>query len=211
MRRWLESRGYASRSLRRADEALELARRRADGRRALRLAHAGHDGLWLADQLRREHPDTAVIIATGVNDVRRGRGPAPGRHRLPDEAVRARPAVRSGGARRRVAPRGPRRAAVARTLEGEMRRGGAHLRGRSSLAADVDSDDELDVPAGDADGRPTAMPTRTPIASRRLSASSACALGLADGGSRRRSKAARSCTTSASWRCRKRCSASRRR
>jgi putative nucleotidyltransferase with HDIG domain len=29
----------------------------------------GHDGLWLAAQLRREHPDTAVIIATGLNDV----------------------------------------------------------------------------------------------------------------------------------------------
>jgi putative nucleotidyltransferase with HDIG domain len=29
----------------------------------------GHDGLWLAGQLRREHPDTAVIIATGLNDV----------------------------------------------------------------------------------------------------------------------------------------------
>ena len=33
------------------------------------LRMPGHDGLWLADQLRREHPDTAVIIATGVNDV----------------------------------------------------------------------------------------------------------------------------------------------
>ena len=29
----------------------------------------GRDGLWLTDQVRRDYPDTAVIIATGVSDV----------------------------------------------------------------------------------------------------------------------------------------------
>ena len=26
----------------------------------------GHDGLWLADRIRRDSPETAVIMATGV-------------------------------------------------------------------------------------------------------------------------------------------------
>src|SRR5438876_373966 len=29
----------------------------------------GHDGLWLAQQIRQEWPETAVIMATGVQDV----------------------------------------------------------------------------------------------------------------------------------------------
>jgi putative two-component system response regulator len=29
----------------------------------------GRDGLWLAEQLRRQSPDTAVVMATGVRDV----------------------------------------------------------------------------------------------------------------------------------------------
>ena len=44
------------------------------------LRMPGHDGLWLADQLRREHPDTAVIIATGADGrgVRRSKACATG-------------------------------------------------------------------------------------------------------------------------------------
>jgi response regulator RpfG family c-di-GMP phosphodiesterase len=69
MRRWLESRGYVVVVAAGADKALELL---ADTPTAVALCDLhmpGHDGLWLADQLRREHPDTAVIIATGLNDV----------------------------------------------------------------------------------------------------------------------------------------------
>jgi response regulator RpfG family c-di-GMP phosphodiesterase len=32
----------------------------------------GHDGVWLAEQIRKRHPEVAVIMATGVQDV----GPA---------------------------------------------------------------------------------------------------------------------------------------
>ena len=32
----------------------------------------GHDGIWLAERIREEYPETAVIMATGVQDV----GPA---------------------------------------------------------------------------------------------------------------------------------------
>lgn len=69
MRRWLESRGYVVTVASGADQALE---RLASSPTAVALSDLrmpGHDGLWLVDQLRREHPDTAVIIATGLNDV----------------------------------------------------------------------------------------------------------------------------------------------
>jgi HD-GYP domain-containing protein (c-di-GMP phosphodiesterase class II) len=37
----------------------------------------GHDGLWLAEQLRREHPHTAVILATGFTSLIDPNHPAP--------------------------------------------------------------------------------------------------------------------------------------
>jgi len=69
MRRWLESRGYTVAVAAGADKALELLAAAPTAVALCDLHMPGHDGLWLADQLRREHPDTAVIIATGVNDV----------------------------------------------------------------------------------------------------------------------------------------------
>src|SRR5690606_34421375 len=33
------------------------------------LKMPGHDGMWLLDQLRAEHPDTAVIMLTGFGDT----------------------------------------------------------------------------------------------------------------------------------------------
>ena len=69
MRRWLESRGYAVAVAPGADQALELLAAAPTAVALCDLRMPGHDGLWLADQLRREHPDTAVIIATGLNDV----------------------------------------------------------------------------------------------------------------------------------------------
>ncbi len=29
----------------------------------------GHDGIWLIDQLRREHPDVRIVIATGLEEL----------------------------------------------------------------------------------------------------------------------------------------------
>ena len=69
MRRWLESRGYVVAVAAGADKALELLSAAPTAVALCDLRMPGHDGLWLADQLRREHPDTAVIIATGLNDV----------------------------------------------------------------------------------------------------------------------------------------------
>jgi putative nucleotidyltransferase with HDIG domain len=69
MRRWLESRGYSVAVAAGADKALELLAATPTAVALCDLHMPGHDGLWLADQVRREHPDTAVIIATGVSDV----------------------------------------------------------------------------------------------------------------------------------------------
>jgi cyclic di-GMP phosphodiesterase len=69
MRRWLESRGYSVSVAPEADTALEMMAVTPTAVALCDLRMPGHDGLWLTDQLRREHPDTAVIIATGVNDV----------------------------------------------------------------------------------------------------------------------------------------------
>jgi cyclic di-GMP phosphodiesterase len=69
MRRWLESRGYAVATAAGAEKALEVMATSPTAVALCDLRMPGHDGLWLADRLRREHPDTAVIIATGVQDV----------------------------------------------------------------------------------------------------------------------------------------------
>jgi putative nucleotidyltransferase with HDIG domain len=69
MRRWLESRGYTVAVAAGADKALELLAAAPTAVALCDLRMPGHDGLWLAEKLRREHPDTAVIIATGANDA----------------------------------------------------------------------------------------------------------------------------------------------
>jgi cyclic di-GMP phosphodiesterase len=69
MKRWIESQGYAVRVAAGAAEALTLLADALAGVVICDLRMPGHDGLWLVDLLRREHPDVAVIIATGVNDV----------------------------------------------------------------------------------------------------------------------------------------------
>jgi putative nucleotidyltransferase with HDIG domain len=69
MRRWLESRGYSVAVAAGADIALEVMAAAPTAVALCDLHMPGRDGLWLADQLRREHPDTAVIIATGINDM----------------------------------------------------------------------------------------------------------------------------------------------
>ena len=89
-----------------ADKALELLAATPTAVALCDIRMPGPRRPVAGGQLRREHPETAVIIATGAA----GRGPAveslrPGRRRLPDQAVRARPSVRSGVAGRGVAPR----------------------------------------------------------------------------------------------------------
>jgi putative nucleotidyltransferase with HDIG domain len=69
MRRWLESRGYAVTVAGDADEALQCLAQAPAAVVVCDLRMPGQGGLWLTDLLRREFPDIAVVIATGVNDV----------------------------------------------------------------------------------------------------------------------------------------------
>ncbi len=74
--RWAESFGYVAHQAPDADTALSLM----DGSRisvaVCDVRMPGHDGLWLAGEIRGRHPDIAVILATGADDgrvARRGR------------------------------------------------------------------------------------------------------------------------------------------
>ena len=107
----------------------------------------GHDGLWLArPDSARALPETAVIMATGVQDV----GPAVtslrqgvidyltkpfGRDRLSEAVMRG----------HRVAPRGPRLAPLARNAragDGDPARAPER---RASARLTIDTDDALDA------------------------------------------------------------------
>jgi cyclic di-GMP phosphodiesterase len=69
MRRWLESRGYQVSVASGAETALAVMAASPTAVALCDLRMPGHDGVWLTDQLRRAHPETAVIIATGVTDL----------------------------------------------------------------------------------------------------------------------------------------------
>ncbi len=69
MSRWLESGGYSVITASNAEEAL---RRLETSKPAVALCDIrmpGHDGIWLAERIRQRYPETAVIMATGVQDV----------------------------------------------------------------------------------------------------------------------------------------------
>ena len=69
LRAWLESVGYTVSLAASADEALRSLHTAPTAVMVCDLRMPGHDGLWLTDQVRKGFPETAVIIATGVNDV----------------------------------------------------------------------------------------------------------------------------------------------
>jgi len=72
MARWLESGGYSVVTASSAEEALDRLETAAPAVALCDIRMPGHDGLWLADRIRQAHPETAVIMATGLQDV----GPA---------------------------------------------------------------------------------------------------------------------------------------
>ena len=67
--RWLTSGGYDVDTAATADEALDRVHERAPAVALCDIRMPGHDGLWLAQHIRRDAPETAVIMATGVQDV----------------------------------------------------------------------------------------------------------------------------------------------
>ncbi|MEP6917911.1 MAG: HD domain-containing phosphohydrolase, partial [Acidobacteriota bacterium] len=69
MTRWLQSGGYAVRSAATAEEALGRLESMPAAVALCDIRMPGRDGLWLAERIRSQYPETAVIMATGVQDV----------------------------------------------------------------------------------------------------------------------------------------------
>lgn len=69
MARWVASLGLQPKTAATADEALATLRTRHYDLAVIDVMMPGHDGLWLASQLQRDHPHTAVIIATADTNL----------------------------------------------------------------------------------------------------------------------------------------------
>ena len=67
--RWLAGVGYDVQTAASADEALRRVHDRPPAVALCDIRMPGRDGLWLAQHIRRDAPETAVIMATGVQDV----------------------------------------------------------------------------------------------------------------------------------------------
>ena len=66
---WITSLGYTAKSAGDAESALDVLNSTHVEVAVCDIRMPGHDGVWLIDQVRREHPTTAVIIATGLPDM----------------------------------------------------------------------------------------------------------------------------------------------
>jgi putative two-component system response regulator len=69
MARWVTSLGLRPKTASSADEALEALREQHCDLAVIDVMMPGHDGLWLATQLQRDHPHTAVVIATAYTEL----------------------------------------------------------------------------------------------------------------------------------------------
>jgi putative nucleotidyltransferase with HDIG domain len=77
MSRWVAALGLRPQTAASADEALETMRRQDYDLAVIDVMMPGHDGLWLAGELRREHPHTAVVLATADTDLLNGEAQQP--------------------------------------------------------------------------------------------------------------------------------------
>ena len=77
MARWVVSLGLNARTAANADEALATLHTEPCELAVIDIRMPGHDGLWLADELRRRHPDTAVVLATAYAALLDGEPSAP--------------------------------------------------------------------------------------------------------------------------------------
>ena len=68
MARWVSSLGLESSTAGNSDEALERLRARHHDLAVIDIMMPGRNGLWLAGELRRDHPDTAVVLATAYTE-----------------------------------------------------------------------------------------------------------------------------------------------
>lgn len=69
MARWLRALDFDVVAVGSAEDALATMKGRSIAVALCDIRMPGRDGLWLAEQVRRLSPDTAVVMATGVQDV----------------------------------------------------------------------------------------------------------------------------------------------
>ena len=73
--RWVESLGLQSCTAATAEEAVETLDAQHCDLAIIDIMMPGKNGLWLASELRRTHPDTAVVLATANEDMVRNAPP----------------------------------------------------------------------------------------------------------------------------------------
>jgi len=69
MARWVTALGLQPKTAADAHEALDKLREQHYDLAVIDVMIPGRDGLWLAGELRRDHPNTAVILATGCTEL----------------------------------------------------------------------------------------------------------------------------------------------
>lgn len=69
MSRWVSSMGLAARTAGNTDEALAQLTESHYDLAVVDVRLPGRNGLWLADALRRDHPSTAVVLATAYTEL----------------------------------------------------------------------------------------------------------------------------------------------
>jgi len=67
--RWVAALGLRPRTAATADEALATLKAEHCDLAVIDVMMPGRDGLWLANEVQREHPHTAVVIATAYTDL----------------------------------------------------------------------------------------------------------------------------------------------
>lgn len=75
MARWVASLGLQPRTAANADEAIASLKAKHCDLAVIDVVMPGRNGLWLAGELRRDHPHTAVVLATGYNELLDGSPP----------------------------------------------------------------------------------------------------------------------------------------
>jgi CheY-like chemotaxis protein len=66
---WVNSLGYTAKVAADANAALDVLRSTPVDVAVCDIRMPGRDGVWLIEQLRKDYPSTAVIIATGLPDM----------------------------------------------------------------------------------------------------------------------------------------------
>jgi putative two-component system response regulator len=72
MARWAGSLGLNARTAGDAEEALALLKAEPSDLAVIDIMMPGRDGLWLANELQRDHPQTAVVLATAYTSLLQG-------------------------------------------------------------------------------------------------------------------------------------------